>query len=198
MNFHVSKVQPKLIIVRFGYIIFLREVRGDFLNRQHENNSHICCVKNWESQIKHYQNYLKLERSLSPNSIQAYVRDVEKLAQFIEMKFEGLSPFSITSKHLQQFLQFISELGMSAFSQARILSGVKAFYKYLLFEDLITKDPTALLEGPKLGRKLPDTLSYDEKIVNMLESIDFIETRKVGATGLCWKSFIRLVLRDWS
>jgi integrase/recombinase XerD len=137
----------------------------------HENNSHICCVKNWESHIKHYGSYLKLERSLSPNSIQAYVRDVEKLAQFIEMKFEGLSPLVISSKHLQQFLQYISELGMSAFSQARILSGIKAFYKYLLFEELITKDPTALLEGPKLGRKLPDTLSYDE-IVKMLEAID--------------------------
>lgn len=128
-------------------------------------------MKNWETHIKHFGSYLKLERSLSVNSIEAYVRDVEKLAQFIEMKFKGISPLVITAKHLQGFLQYINELGMSAFSQARILSGIKAFYKYLLFEELIEKDPTSLIEGPKLGRKLPDTLDYDE-IVALLEAID--------------------------
>jgi integrase/recombinase XerD len=128
-------------------------------------------VKNWETHIKHFGSYLKLERSLSGNSIQAYVRDVEKLGQFIEMKFAGVSPLVISSKHLQAFLQYINELGMSAFSQARILSGIKAFYKYLLFEEMIEKDPTALIEGPKLGRKLPDTLDYEE-IVNMLDALD--------------------------
>lgn len=128
-------------------------------------------MKNWESHIRHFGSYLKLERSLSVNSIEAYVRDVEKLAQFVEMKFNGISPLVITAKHLQGFLQYINELGMSAFSQARILSGIKAFYKYLLFEELIEKDPTSLIEGPKLGRKLPDTLDYDE-IVALLEAID--------------------------
>jgi integrase/recombinase XerD len=128
-------------------------------------------VKNWETHIKHFGSYLKLERSLSSNSIQAYVRDVEKLGQFIEMKFAGVSPLMISSKHLQAFLQYINELGMSAFSQARILSGIKAFYKYLLFEEMIEKDPTALIEGPKLGRKLPETLDYEE-IVKMLDAID--------------------------
>ncbi len=132
---------------------------------------HICAVKNWESHIKHFGSYLKLERSLSENSIQAYVRDVEKLAQFIELKYSGISPLAISSKHLQAFVQFISELGMSAFSQARILSGVKSFYKYLIFEEIIEKDPTSLLEGPKLGRKLPDTLDYEE-IVKLLDAID--------------------------
>jgi integrase/recombinase XerD len=128
-------------------------------------------VKNWESHIKHFGSYLKLERSLSENSIQAYVRDVEKLAQFIELKYSGISPLVISAKHLQAFIQFISELGMSAFSQARILSGIKAFYKYLLFEEIIEKDPTSLLEGPKLGRKLPDTLDYEE-IVKLFDAID--------------------------
>jgi integrase/recombinase XerD len=128
-------------------------------------------MKNWETHIKHFGSYLKLERSLSSNSIEAYVRDVEKLAQFIEMKFDGVSPLIVSSKHLQMFLQYINELGMSAFSQARILSGIKAFYKYLLFEEMIEKDPTALIEGPKLGRKLPDTLDYAE-IVKMLDVID--------------------------
>jgi len=132
---------------------------------------HICEVKNWETHIKHFGSYLKLERSLSSNTIMAYVRDVEKLAQFMEMKFSGISPMAISSKHLQAFLQYINELGMSAFSQARVLSGLKAFYKYLLFEEMIEKDPTALIEGPKLGRKLPDTLDYEE-IVKLLEAID--------------------------
>jgi len=128
-------------------------------------------VKNWESHIKHFGTYLKLERSLSANSIEAYVRDVEKLAQFINIKYVGLNPLAITGKHLQAFLEYINELGMSAFSQARILSGIKAFYKYLLFEELIEKDPTTLMEGPKLGRQLPDTLSYEE-IVKLFEAID--------------------------
>jgi len=131
---------------------------------------HICAVKNWESHIKQFSTYLKLERSLSGNSIDAYVRDVEKLAQFISIKSQ-LSPLAITGKHLQAFLEYINELGMSAFSQARILSGIKAFYKYLLFEEMIEKDPTVLIEGPKLGRKLPDTLEYDE-IVKIFEAID--------------------------
>lgn len=128
-------------------------------------------MKNWETHIKQFGSYLKLERSLSFNSIQAYLRDVAKLAQFIEMKYTGISPLVISSIHLQAFLQYINELGMSAFSQARILSGIKAFYKYLLFEEMIEKDPTALIEGPKLGRKLPDTLDYEE-IVKMFEAID--------------------------
>jgi integrase/recombinase XerD len=132
---------------------------------------HICAVKNWESHIKQFGTYLKLERSLSTNSIEAYVRDVEKLAQFCFQNYAGISPLAITGKHLQAFLQFINELGMSAFSQARILSGIKAFYKYLLFEELIEKDPTILIEGPKLGRKLPDTLEYDE-IVKIFDAID--------------------------
>jgi integrase/recombinase XerD len=128
-------------------------------------------VKQWENHIRDFANYLRLERSLSVNSVEAYVRDVEKLAQFAELKYGNLSPLAVASKHLRTFLQYINEIGMSAFSQARILSGVKAFYKYLLYEELIETDPTALIESPKLGRKLPDTLSYDE-IVKMLEAID--------------------------
>lgn len=116
----------------------------------------------WELQIKHFGNYLKLERSLSGNSIDAYLGDVEKLWQFMKMKHPTVNAMNVSSKHLQGFIEYINELGMSAHSQARILSGVKAFYKYLLFEELVEKDPTLLIEGPKLGRKLPDTLSYVE------------------------------------
>lgn len=125
----------------------------------------------WEQQIKYFTNYLKLERSLSENSIEAYVHDVELLRQFIEGSVAGVSPLKISSKHLQQFLEHINQLGMSAYSQARILSGLKAFYKYLTYEKLIEKDPTALIEGPKIGRKLPDTLSYPE-IEKLLNAVD--------------------------
>lgn len=125
----------------------------------------------WDLHIKHFAHYLKLERSLSANSIAAYVHDVELLKQFTELKKVKATPLTLTTKQLQLFLQYINELGMSAYSQARILSGIKGFYKYLMFEELIEKDPTELLEGPKIGRKLPDTLNYDE-IVKLLEAID--------------------------
>ncbi|MBX2956956.1 MAG: site-specific tyrosine recombinase XerD [Cyclobacteriaceae bacterium] len=125
----------------------------------------------WDLHIKHFGHYLKLERSLSENSIAAYVHDVELLKQYVELNKLKLSPLTITSKHLQAFLQYINELGMSAYSQARILSGIKGFYKYLMFEELIEKDPTELIEGPKIGRKLPDTLNVVE-IEQLLEAID--------------------------
>ena len=126
---------------------------------------------NWESQVRHFRNYLKLERSLSENTIEAYERDVLKLSQFFEMTKRKVSPTALTSKYLQDFVEYLNELGASPFSQARILSGIKAFYKYLMFEDLITKDPTLLIEGPRLGRKLPDTLDLHE-IEKLLQEID--------------------------
>jgi integrase/recombinase XerD len=125
----------------------------------------------WKTYIRQFETYLKLERSLSGNSIEAYVRDVEKLAQFSEMSLTGASALKLTYPQLQSFLHYISELGLSAFSQARILSGIKAFYKFLLTEELISDDPTTLLEGPKLGRKLPDTLNISE-IDKLLAAID--------------------------
>ena len=125
----------------------------------------------WELHIKYYSNYLKLERSLSVNSVEAYVHDVELLHQFMTMKHSQVTAMKVTAKHLQEFLQYINELGMSAHSQARILSGIKGFYKYLLFEELVEKDPTDLIEGPRLGRKLPDTLSYVE-IEKLFQAID--------------------------
>ncbi len=126
---------------------------------------------NWDMDIKTFGHYLKIERSLSANSIEAYVHDVELLHQFMGMTYPAVSPGKVTTKHLQGFLQHINELGLSAHSQARILSGLKGFFKYLFFEERIEKDPTALIEGPKLGRKLPDTLSYHE-IEQILNAID--------------------------
>jgi len=126
---------------------------------------------NWAHHIKHYSHYLKIERSLSGNSIEAYQHDAEMLAQFIDLRYPKVSPIQVKVKHLQEFLQYINELGLSAPSQARILSGIKSFYKYLIGEELMDNDPTVLLEGPKLGRKLPDTLSYNE-IEKLLDAID--------------------------
>lgn len=126
---------------------------------------------NWDMHIRHYSDYLKVERSLSANSVEAYVHDITLLSQFMAMRYTGVAPVKVVMKHVQEFLEYLLELGMSAHSQARILSGVKGFYKYLLFENLIERDPTALLEGPRLGRKLPDTLSYLE-IEKLLEAID--------------------------
>jgi integrase/recombinase XerD len=116
----------------------------------------------WQSYIKGFRSYLQLERSLSGNSVEAYEHDIEKLFQFVELKEMKGGPDAIRLEDLQGFLKWINELGMSARSQARILSGIKSFYKYLLIENLVKDDPTTLLEGPKLGRKLPDFLTVEE------------------------------------
>ena len=124
-----------------------------------------------EIYLKQFVTFLKLERSLSDNSIQAYERDVEKLLQYKGIIQSKTSIANWDGKLLQQFLQYLAELGLSAYSQARILSGIKSFYKFLVTEDIIKQDPTVLLEGPKLGRKLPDTLSLEE-IDALLQAID--------------------------
>jgi len=125
----------------------------------------------WRSAIKGFQAYLKLERSLSANSIEAYSRDMEKLFQFAEAQTTKINPEQITLADLRLFITWVNELGMIPSSQARILSGIKAFYKYLLMEDIIKIDPSALLESPKIQRKLPDTLSYTD-INKLIDAID--------------------------
>lgn len=125
----------------------------------------------WQSYIKHFKNYLQLERSLSGNSVEAYVRDVEKLEEFLELSKIDVAPARVQEEHLSAFLKYIAELGLAAHSQARMLSGIKAFFKYLLLENEITEAPTELLESPRLPRKLPDVLSYEE-IETMLSAID--------------------------
>ncbi len=126
---------------------------------------------NWDLHIKQFETYLKLERSLSENSIQAYVRDAEKLKQYMLIHYPSISPLKTSTRQLQAFIAFISEMGLSAHSQARIISGIKAFFQYLVFDELIENDPTELLEAPKLGRKLPDTLDLQE-INQLLDAID--------------------------
>lgn len=126
---------------------------------------------NWEKLIRQFANYLKLERSLSDNSIQAYVRDVVKLKQFVDISNMELSPQQVTTEIIQDFLMHLGKLGLSAFSQSRMLSGIKSFYVFLEYEEIITDNPAELLESPKLGRKLPDVLNIIE-IENIFESID--------------------------
>jgi len=125
----------------------------------------------WRSAIKGFRAYLKLERSLSGNSIEGYTRDIEKLYQFADIQPVKLNPENVTLIHLRQFIVWASDLGMIPSSQARILSGIKAFYKYLLMEDMIKTDPSELLESPKIRRKLPDTLGINE-INRLIEAID--------------------------
>ncbi len=116
----------------------------------------------WNVYLKGFNAYLQLERSLSANSVQAYMRDVEKLEQYLLAHDKKLPPDQVSLNDLQDCAQWIAMLGMTATSQARIISGIKAFYRYLMMEDLVKHDPTQLLEAPKVRRKLPDVLSFDE------------------------------------
>ncbi|MDB5061286.1 MAG: tyrosine recombinase XerD [Mucilaginibacter sp.] len=114
---------------------------------------------------------MKLERSLAANSIDAYSKDLYKLYQYADLQINKKSPTEFSLTDLRDFIKWVNELGMIPSSQSRIISGIKAFYKYLLMEDLIASDPSELLETPKITRKLPDTLSIDE-INKMIAAID--------------------------
>lgn len=125
----------------------------------------------WPSYLKGFHSYLRLERSMSANTIDAYLRDIGKLVQYLEIHELAVSPTSITIEHIQDMLAWLNELGLDIRSQARLISGIKAFYRYLLMEDIIVTDPTDLLETPRLSRKIPAVLSYGE-IQLMLAAID--------------------------
>jgi integrase/recombinase XerD len=125
----------------------------------------------WEVYKKGYKAWLQLEKSLSGNSVEAYLRDIDKLTEFLESSGKKKSPADISLKELQQFIKSIAELGLSDTSQARIISGIRSFYKYCLTEEITKKDPTLLLETPKLRRKLPDVLSFEE-IEKIIAQID--------------------------
>jgi len=123
----------------------------------------------WDTSIKGFKSYLQIERSLSDNSVQAYTRDVQKFANYA-IPLE-LSELKITRENISNFLSEIKDEGISARSQARIISGIKAFYKYLIMEDYLKVNPTELIESPRVGLKLPDTLSLIE-IDNLIAGID--------------------------
>jgi len=123
----------------------------------------------WETSIKGFKSYLQIERSLSDNSVQAYIRDVKKFANYatpIE-----LSELKVTRVDISNFLAQINQKNISSRSQARIISGIKAFYKYLIIEDYLKINPTELIESPKIGLKLPDTLSLIE-IDKLIAAVD--------------------------
>ncbi len=125
---------------------------------------------NWNPAIKGFTSFLKLERSLSQNTVEAYQHDVHKLQQYAESAGHKL-PEQITTEDLKEFLKWANELGMLPSTQARVLSGIKIFFKYLQLENVRQDDPAALLESPRMARKLPDTLSiYD--IQNLIAAID--------------------------
>ena len=159
----------------------------------------------WKNYINGFRSYLMLERSLSENSVEAYTRDVNKLVDYLSINGIKKSPKELTSKDISTFIQWIVKFGISANSQARLLSGIKAFYKYLILEEIIDKDPSLLIEGPKKGLKLPETLSTDE-IDNLIKSIDLshpqgqrnkaiIET--LYGCGLRVSELINLKITNW-
>lgn len=125
----------------------------------------------WASIIKGFQAYLKLERSVSANTSAAYVHDVALLESFLESELGGKSLNQVDFSDLKEFIAWIHGRGMSASSQARILSGIKTFFHFLVLEGLLSDNPTTLLESPKLSRKLPDTLSIHE-INSLIDAID--------------------------
>lgn len=116
----------------------------------------------WNSYIHGFKAHLQLEKSLSKNSVEAYLHDVTKIAEFLELNALSIGPEQIELHHLQSFIKWIAELGMTARTQARVISGLRAFYQYLLLENVVRKDPTELLESPKIGMKLPVTLNVEE------------------------------------
>lgn len=116
----------------------------------------------WEAYKKGYKAWLRLEKSLSSNSVEAYLHDVEKLTDYLQYTGKLQAPADITLTDLQQFVKWIGELQMTPSSQARIISGLRSFYKYCLTEQIVTTDPSALLDAPRTRRKLPDVLSFEE------------------------------------
>lgn len=125
----------------------------------------------WEAYKKGFKAWLQLEKSLADHSVDAYLSDLDKLIQFLLSKGNTVNPGDLTLKDLQAFIAWIHDLGMTASSQARIISGIRSFYSYCSTENIIEADPALLLEGPKLSRKLPDTLSVEE-IEKIISAID--------------------------
>lgn len=125
----------------------------------------------WETYVRGYKAYLQLEKSVSRNTIESYLTDAGKLMQFIQHHQAEIHPRDIDTAFLQQFIRWISELGMTSRSQARIISGMRSFFHYLLLENIINKDPTELLDAPRIGRKLPVVLSIGEveKIIGAID-----------------------------
>lgn len=116
----------------------------------------------WDAHKKGYKAWLRLEKSLSENSVSAYLHDVQSLTDFLQVTNDLKNPDDIILKDLEKFTKWVNELGMTNSSQARMISGIRSFFKFCLIEEITSTDPSALLEAPKQQRKLPDTLSFQE------------------------------------
>ena len=125
----------------------------------------------WETYKKGFKAWLQLEKSLAANSVEAYLRDIDKLTDFLLASKKMVTPQDLELKDLEKFVQWISELGMTVASQSRIISGLRSFYTYCIIEHIVTVNPTALLETPKQKRLLPDVLSFEE-IEHIIAQID--------------------------
>lgn len=116
----------------------------------------------WKEWKNGFDSFMRLEKAASDNTREAYMRDLHIFLQFLEEEYDSLQPSDIKASHLEAFMAYVYEIGLSSRSQARILSGIKSFFKYLAMEGAIDKNPTHLVEGPKLSRKIPDTLTVEE------------------------------------
>ena len=125
----------------------------------------------WDSTISGFISFLTLEKGLSGNSIEAYERDVRRMALYIARELKISSPTKVETVHIEKFLHLLHDLEISSRSQARNLSAIRSFFQYLILEDIITADPTELVNGPKAERYLPEVLTYEE-IRQMIDSID--------------------------
>jgi integrase/recombinase XerD len=126
---------------------------------------------NWSESKKGYEAFLRIEKSLSPNSVSAYVNDINKLISFVEEYYPDLKPETVKLAHLRKFVEWMNQKEISPRTQARTISGIKSFYKFLLIEEAVENDPTTLIESPRIGRKLPEILTDDE-INSLIEAID--------------------------
>ena len=128
-------------------------------------------IMKWEDSKKGFESFLRLEKGLSANSIAAYINDINKLMTYADEELKKLSPEKVKLNHLKKFVEWINDKGVSPRTQARTISGIKSFYKYMLIEGKISSDPTTLLESPKIGRKLPDVLTIEE-IDLMIDTVE--------------------------
>ena len=125
----------------------------------------------WENEIEGYTYYIKLEKKLSDNTVEAYLRDLRQMAAYMESEFSISDPEQVREQHVESFLAYLYDKGVEKTTQARVLSGIKSFFTYLLINDRIDSLPTEFIDTPKIGRKLPDVLSAAE-VDAMLDGID--------------------------
>lgn len=128
----------------------------------------------WNEAKRGFENFLRLEKSLTQNSVAAYINDINKLNAFLDENFQKLAPEKVKLLHLKKFMEWLNDQGVSPRTQARTISGIKSFFRFLLIEEKMIHDPTSLLESPKIGRKLPDVLSIEE-IDMLIDSVDVLK-----------------------